>query len=233
MHQELQHYFNRLPFTFNNQQHHHATRTSQNVFIYRVNHEFAKRNIRYGKETTFNTTPDNVIEKTFSHSFDGFSIYIKRNIIQSYNIICSVRNCYSCNLQNYNLFLRSLAFTWSMVFQVCMEYYVVIPFADCGGLSGRCVCVCVCVVCAVCCLSACVRGRAYVCRRAHCSAGPVCGVCVCRVRRLLSVGVRAWAGVCVPSCSLLSCWRRDRRRGWSLCRRGAFGVVLNCIMKGN
>ena len=110
-----------------------------------------------------------------------------------------------------------------------MEYYVVILFVDCGGLSGRCVC----VVCVVCCLSACVRGRAYVCRRAHCSAGPVCGVCVRRVRRLLPVDMRAWAGVCVPSCSLLSCWRLDRRRGWSLCRRGAFGVVLNCIMKGN
>ena len=76
-----------------------------------------------------------------------------------------------------------------------MEYYVVILFVDCGGLSSQCVC----VVCAVCCLSTCVRGRAYVCR----------------------------------SCSLLSCWRLDRRRGWSLCRRGALGVVLNCIMKGN
>ena len=104
---------------------------------------------------------------------------------------------------------------------------------------------CVCVVCVVCCLSACVRGRAYVCRRARCSSGPVCGVCascassvacrracvggrmcavvlaahlgpyaVCvrRVRRLLPVGMRAWAGICVPSCSLLSCWRRDQRR---------------------
>ena len=100
---------------------------------------------------------------------------------------------------------------------------------------------CVCVVCVACCLSACVRGRACVCRRARCSAGPVCGVCVscasvacrracvsghacavvlgaqlgpyavcvCRVRRLLPVGVRAWAGVCVPSCSLLS-WARMR-----------------------
>ena len=80
------------------------------------------------------------------------------------------------------------------MFQVCLEYYVVILFDDCGGLSGG---------------------------------------CVCRVRRLLSVGVRAWAGMCVPSCSLLSCWHRDRRRRWSLCRRRAFGVVLNCIMKGN
>ena len=60
-----------------------------------------------------------------------------------------------------------------------MEYYVVILFVDCGGLSGRCVC----VVCVVCCLSACVRERAYVCRRARCSAagvgiGAVAGRCV-------------------------------------------------------
>ena len=183
------------------------------------------------------------------------------------------------------------------MFEVCLEYYVVILFVGCGGLSGRCVCGCrvrrllpvgmrawagmrvpscsllswarmrcVCVVCVVCCLSACVRGRACVCRRAHCSAGPVCGVCascassvacrhacvgghacavvltaqlgpyaVCvrRVRRLLPVGMRAWAGMRVPSCSMLSCWRRDRRRRRSPCRRRASGVVLNCIMKGN
>ena len=56
------------------------------------------------------------------------------------------------------------------------------------------------------------------------------GVCVCRVRRLLPVGMRAWAGICVPLCSLLSCWRLDRHRGWSLCRRRALGVVLNCII---
>ena len=103
----------------------------------------------------------------------------------------------------------------------------------------------VCVVCVVCCLSVCVRERAYVCRRVRCSAGPVCGVCVScassvacrhacvgghacavvlaahlgpyavcvrRVRRLLPVGVRAWAGICVPSCSLLS-WARM----WCVC----------------
>ena len=75
---QLPHYFNQFTFTFNNQHHHHATRTRHNVFIHRVNHEFAKRNIRFRAALTYNSTPANIIGKIYSHSFDGFSAFIKK-----------------------------------------------------------------------------------------------------------------------------------------------------------
>ena len=101
MHKQLPQYFTQIQFIFNNQQHHHNTRTGQNVFVQRVNHEFAKRNIiQYRAGLTYNTTPSNIIEKLYSHSFEGFSVYIKRLTIQSYNGMCTVANCYSCRRNN-------------------------------------------------------------------------------------------------------------------------------------
>ena len=44
---QLPTYFNQLPFSFNNQLHHHETRGCKRAFVPRVNHEFSKRNIRY------------------------------------------------------------------------------------------------------------------------------------------------------------------------------------------
>ena len=46
-HKQLPHYFEQFTFTFRNQQHNYATRTCQNVSIPNVNHEFAKRSIRF------------------------------------------------------------------------------------------------------------------------------------------------------------------------------------------
>ena len=43
-HKQLPQYFIQIQFIFNNQQHQHNTRICQNVFVQRVNHEFAKRN---------------------------------------------------------------------------------------------------------------------------------------------------------------------------------------------
>ena len=101
VHKQLPEYFIQIQFIFNNQQHQHNTRTCQNVIVQRVNHEFAKRNIiQYSAALTYNTSPTNIIEKLYSHSFEGFSLYIKRLTIQSYNGMCTVANCYSCRRNN-------------------------------------------------------------------------------------------------------------------------------------
>ena len=97
VHKQLPYYLNLLPFAFNNQHHHHATRTSHNIYIPRVNHVFSKRNIKFSAAFTYNTTPDCIITKLYTHSFKGFSILcIKRQIINVYRINCSIMNCYVC-----------------------------------------------------------------------------------------------------------------------------------------
>ena len=95
-HKQLPHYFEQFTFTFRNQQHNYATRTCQNVSIPNVNHEFAKRSIRFIAPSAYNSTHINIIDKIFTHSFVGFCIYVKFQLIDSYNIVCSTRNCFSC-----------------------------------------------------------------------------------------------------------------------------------------
>ena len=47
IHKQLPHYFKQFTFTFRNQKHNYATMTCHNVSIPNVNHEFAKRSIRF------------------------------------------------------------------------------------------------------------------------------------------------------------------------------------------
>ena len=96
VHKQLPHYLNQLPFSLNNTQHNYATRTNTNITIQRVNHEFAKRNIRYKIQTSYNSTPANIIEKISTHSFEGFTKYIKNQLLETYNNPCNIVNCYSC-----------------------------------------------------------------------------------------------------------------------------------------
>ena len=101
VHKQLTQYLIQIQFIFNNQQHQHNTRTCQNVIVLRVNHEFANRNIiQYIAALTYNTTPSYILEKLYSHSFEGFTLYIKRLTIQSYNGMCTVANWYSCRRNN-------------------------------------------------------------------------------------------------------------------------------------
>ena len=95
-HKQLPHYFEQFTFTFRNQQHNYATRTCQNVSIPNVNHEFAKRSIRFIAPSAYNSTHRNIIDNIYTHSFVGFCIYVKFKLIDSYNIVCSTRNCFSC-----------------------------------------------------------------------------------------------------------------------------------------
>ena len=87
VHKQLPHYLNQLPFSLNNTQHNYATRTNQNITIQRVNHEFAKRNIRYKMQTSYNSTPANIIEKISTHSFEGFTKYIKNQLLETYRLM--------------------------------------------------------------------------------------------------------------------------------------------------
>ncbi len=46
-------------------------------------HEYARKCIQYNIPSTVNSTPTNIIEKIYTHSMQGFSKYIKQNILQS------------------------------------------------------------------------------------------------------------------------------------------------------
>ncbi len=96
IHKQLPHYFKQFTFIFRNQQHNYATRTCHNVLIPNVNHEFAKRSIRFNAPAAYNSAHGNIIDKIYSHSFVGFCIYVKFQLIDSYNSACTISNCFSC-----------------------------------------------------------------------------------------------------------------------------------------
>ena len=97
-HKQLPQYFEQFTFTFRNQLHNYATRTCQNVLIPNINHEFAKRSIRFIAPAAYNSTHGNIIDKIYSHSFVGFCIYVKFKLLESHNSVCTISNCFSCRI---------------------------------------------------------------------------------------------------------------------------------------
>ena len=114
-HKQLPQYFKEFTFTFRNQLHNYATRTCQNVLIPNINHEFAKRSIRFIAPAAYNSTHGNIIDKIYSHSFVGFWIYVKSKLPYSYNSICPISNCFSCRRNIQWLLLLYLFFFYLFI----------------------------------------------------------------------------------------------------------------------
>ena len=55
--------------------------------------------IRHFLPRFINDTDDNIISKAFSHSYQGFSKYAKRSMLNAYSSSCEIPNCYICNHQ--------------------------------------------------------------------------------------------------------------------------------------
>lgn len=97
---KLPFYLSSIPITTNLNIHNHNTRTSGKLHLYTIKHEFAKYCLRNHIPTTINKQPTNIISKVNTHSYHGFKIYIKRELIEKYNETCLLRNCYVCSKNN-------------------------------------------------------------------------------------------------------------------------------------
>jgi hypothetical protein len=89
-------YYNNFKLTTNHMIHTHNTRRRQ-VILPRVNHTFAKTCLRYTLIQLINDTPAIVLDKSQTHSFKGFSLYVKKFFLNQYPISCHLANCYACN----------------------------------------------------------------------------------------------------------------------------------------
>ena len=83
VHKTLPTYFYNFRLQHNSDIHHHLTRSSTNLAVIRVNHSFAKKCIRYNLINLLNRTRVCYSEKIYTHSLNGFSNYIKKDIILS------------------------------------------------------------------------------------------------------------------------------------------------------
>ena len=91
-------YFYTFPTTLNNQVHQLNTRR-RNIFPSRVNHEFAKCSLRYKQIDLVNSTPNMILDKINTHSYQGFSKYSKTFYLNRYETTCNNQNCFTCNRQ--------------------------------------------------------------------------------------------------------------------------------------
>ena len=96
---------NKLPFYFyinkiglsHGELHNVNTRQTQNIATIKVNHEFAKKCLRYSIAKIINDLPINIKSKTQSHSLFSFANHFKKYLINEYSLQCHQQNCYICN----------------------------------------------------------------------------------------------------------------------------------------
>ena len=89
-------YFNSY-INFNLSNHDYPTRNRNALSVPRFRHEFFRKNLRYTLVKTINESPNLIRDKIHTHSFIGFSIYVKNHYLSKYNPICDIPNCYICS----------------------------------------------------------------------------------------------------------------------------------------
>ena len=77
--------------------HDHNTRQQSNLIIPKINHVFAEQSLRYAIATLMNNSPENVKGKIHTHSFIGYSYYVKKHLLSTYTVNCLLQNCYICS----------------------------------------------------------------------------------------------------------------------------------------
>jgi len=61
-----------------------------------VKHDFAKQSFKFRIPDILNHMHTSIKDKIYTHSLIGFKLYVKKFLIDSYNINCTIPNCYVC-----------------------------------------------------------------------------------------------------------------------------------------
>ena len=75
---------------------HHNTRDNNQIYTYKVKHAYAQKCLRHSLPLLLNNLPEIVKEKLILHSTQGFAKYVKLNFYQSYQVACTIQDCYVC-----------------------------------------------------------------------------------------------------------------------------------------
>ena len=77
--------------------HNYATRRNYLLVTPRLVYNICRCSMKYRLPSIVNAMPSQIIEKVYTHSIKGFSLYIKNKAVEEYEIECSNLNCYICN----------------------------------------------------------------------------------------------------------------------------------------
>ena len=89
-------YFKSFEIHTQNERHEMNTRQNSLVLINRTRLKLSDKCLRNNLPFVLNATPEIALEKVSTHSFQGFSNYIKNMIVNKYSTECNIINCYIC-----------------------------------------------------------------------------------------------------------------------------------------
>ena len=94
---KLPSYFQNIDYNPERPTHHYNTRTHE--FVYLVKHEFARKSLKYIIPKLICNTPHSIKDKLYTHSLEGFNLYVKTHYLNSYTFVCDhPLTCYSCQI---------------------------------------------------------------------------------------------------------------------------------------
>ena len=93
-------YLQSIQFSQASEIHHHNTRNRNRLYPSLVNRKFAENCIRNYVAKLVNETDECILDKISTHSYKGFSDYVKHCYILQYKLECTILNCYICNNNN-------------------------------------------------------------------------------------------------------------------------------------
>ena len=100
MNNNLPDYFLHLNKVTGAQTHSYNTRfKNNNGRQIQLRHEFRRKCLYYEIARIAKNTPPNILEKVYTHSYNGFILYIKSHMLKMYPDDCHLENCYICSRQ--------------------------------------------------------------------------------------------------------------------------------------
>ena len=76
---------------------HHNIRQKRNYSVAGVKHVFAQKCMRFCIPDILNKSSSLITDKIKNHGRKGFSVYLKCFLVNAYNSICLIPNCYFCS----------------------------------------------------------------------------------------------------------------------------------------
>ena len=92
-HNSLPKYFDVFNLRLNSEIHARNTRNQHKLGMHFVKHNFVKACVRYQLPKTVNSMPRSITEQVHTHSFNGFSTYVKLIFLDTYTTDCNITNC--------------------------------------------------------------------------------------------------------------------------------------------
>ena len=116
-------------FRYDTRNDHYDLRNENILINSEVRTRSGENYIRYYLPRLVNSTNQDILEKISTHSYHGFSLYIKRNVINNYAATCTIPNCYICSkpCASYNLtFIFSYMNQYTSESCICIYIFIYI-----------------------------------------------------------------------------------------------------------